>query len=55
MKATSLAPFLEPLDDNDLARSFSIAMLASWGEVYPAQPDGKVLARFPTISVLAQR
>ena len=54
MKATSLVPFLEPLDDKS-REEFLDRYARELGRVYPAQPDGKVLARFPTISVLAQR
>lgn len=54
MKATSLAPFLKPLDDRSREK-FLGRYGRELGRAYPAQPDGKVLARFSTISVLAQQ
>ena len=54
MKATSLAPFLRPLDETSRRRSLDRYGI-ELARAYPAQPDGKVLLRFPRIFVLARR
>jgi trans-aconitate 2-methyltransferase len=53
MEATSLAPFLAPLDDAD-RRKFLARYAAELDEAYPAQPDGSVLLRLRRLFVLAQ-
>jgi trans-aconitate 2-methyltransferase len=54
MKATSLAPFLRPLDETSRGR-FLDRYATELARSYRAQPDGKVLLRFPRIFVLARR
>jgi trans-aconitate 2-methyltransferase len=54
MRATSLAPFLAPLD-KELRQQFLKRFAAKLAQAYPTQPDGKVLLRFPRIFLLAQR
>ena len=54
MKPTSLAPFLKPLDEKS-RQTFLDRYARELERAYPAQPDGTVLLRFPTISVLARR
>ena len=54
MKATSLAPFLRPLDDG-LRKAFLDRYAFELAEAYPARPDGSVLFRFPRIFILAER
>jgi trans-aconitate 2-methyltransferase len=53
MEATSLAPFLAPLDPTD-RRKFLARYAAELDEAYPTQPDGSVLLRFRRLFVLAQ-
>jgi len=53
MKTTSLAPFLKPLDEKS-RKMFFDRYASELARAYPAQPDGKALLRFPTISVLAR-
>jgi trans-aconitate 2-methyltransferase len=53
MEATSLAPFLAPLDPAD-RRRFLARYAAELNEAYPAQPDGSVLVRLRRLFVLAQ-
>ena len=53
MKTTSLAPFLRPLDEKS-RQKFLDRYARELARAYPAQPDGKVLLRFPTISILAR-
>jgi trans-aconitate 2-methyltransferase len=54
MRDTSLEPFLRPLGDSS-RRKFLERYSAELARAYPAQPDGKVLLRFPRIFVLARR
>jgi trans-aconitate 2-methyltransferase len=54
MKATSLAPFLRPLDEPS-RRRFLDNYAIELARAYPARPDGTVLLRFPRIFVLARR
>ena len=54
MKATSLAPFLRPLDEAS-RRRFLDRYVTELARAYPVQPDGTVLLRFPRIFVLARR
>jgi len=54
MKATTLAPFLKPIDEKS-RKAFLDRYAYELTRSYPAQPDGKVLLRFPTISVVARR
>lgn len=54
MKATSLAPFLRPLDES-ARRAFLGRYLIELAQAYPPQPNGAVLLRFPRIFVLATR
>jgi trans-aconitate 2-methyltransferase len=54
MKATSLAPFLRPLDETSRGR-FLDRYASALARAYPAQPDGKVLLRLPRIFVVARR
>ena len=54
MKATSLAPFLRPLDEPS-RRRFLDHYAIELARAYPAQPDGTVLLRFPRIFVSARR
>ena len=54
MKATSLRPFLRPLDEASRQR-FLVRYAAELAEAYPREPDGKVLLRFPMMFVLARR
>ncbi|MGO9741504.1 MAG: hypothetical protein ACLPN5_08340 [Roseiarcus sp.] len=54
MKATSLAPFLAPLDERS-ERAFLDQYRGELARAYPAQPDGSVLLRFPHISLIAWR
>ena len=53
MEATSLAPFLAPLDPAD-RREFLARYAAELEEAYPAQPDGSVLQRLRRLFVVAQ-
>ena len=53
MEATSLAPFLAPLDQTD-RRRFLARYAAELIEAYPIQPDGSVLLRLRRLFVLAQ-
>src|SRR5277367_3700550 len=53
MEATSLAPFLAPLDQTD-RRRFLARYAAELNEAYPIQPDGSVLLRLRRLFVLAQ-
>jgi trans-aconitate 2-methyltransferase len=53
MEATSLAPFLAPLDQTD-GRRFLARYAAELNEAYPIQPDGSVLVRLRRLFVLAQ-
>ncbi len=54
MKATSLPPFLRPLDETS-RRKFLDRYATELAKAYPPLPDGKVLLRFPRIFVLARR
>ena len=54
MKATSLAPFLRPLNETS-RRRFLDRYAIELVRAYPAQPDGKVLLRFPRNFMLARR
>jgi trans-aconitate 2-methyltransferase len=54
MMARSLAPFLATLDETS-QRKFPDRYSAELTRAYPAQPDGKVLLRFPRMFVVAQR
>ena len=54
MKAGSLAPFFAPLDEAS-QRKFLDRYSAELTRAYPAQPDGKVLLRFPRMFFVAQR
>ncbi len=54
MRDTSLEPFLRPLDERS-RRRFLERYSAELARAYPAQPDGKVLLRFPRIFLLARR
>jgi trans-aconitate 2-methyltransferase len=54
MKASGLAPFLDPLDSS-AQRKFLDRYAAELARAYPEQPDGAVLMRFPRIFVLAKR
>ncbi len=54
MQATSLAPFLAPLDPPE-RREFLARYAAELKEAYPAQPDGGVLLRHRRLFVLARR
>jgi trans-aconitate 2-methyltransferase len=54
MKGSGLRPFLAPLDQDErrtFLERYEAAMLAA----YTPQVDGKVLLRFPTLFVVAQR
>jgi trans-aconitate 2-methyltransferase len=53
MEATSLAPFLAPLDQTD-RRRFLARYAAELNEAYPIQLDGSVLLRLRRLFVLAQ-
>ncbi len=53
MEATSLSPFLAPLDSAD-RRKFLARYAAELDEAYPAAPDGRVLLRLRRLFVLAQ-
>ena len=53
MEATSLAPFLAPLDPSE-RRKFVARYAAELEEAYPAEPDGSVLLRLRRLFVLAQ-
>ena len=54
MKATSLPPFLRPLDETSRIR-FLDRYAAELAKAYSPQPDGRVLLQFPRIFVLARR
>jgi trans-aconitate 2-methyltransferase len=54
MKASSLGPFLAPLDINE-RRGFLRQYVDELAREYPVQPDGKVLLRFPRLFIIAQR
>jgi trans-aconitate 2-methyltransferase len=54
MRDTSLEPFLRPLGDSS-RRRFLERYSAELARAYPAQPDGKVLLRFPRLFLLAGR
>ncbi len=54
MKATSLPPFLRPLDETS-RRKFLDRYATELAKAYPPLPDGRVLLRFPRIFVLARR
>ena len=54
MRATSLAPFTRALDEIWRKR-FLDRYATELARAYPAQPDGRVLLRFPRIFVLARR
>jgi trans-aconitate 2-methyltransferase len=54
MKGSGLRPFLSPLDQNE-RRRFLEKYEAEIIAAYPPQADGKVLLRFPTLFVVAQR
>lgn len=54
MKAGSLAPFFAPLDET-AQRKFLDRYSAELTRAYLAQPDGKVLLRFPRMFFVAQR
>jgi trans-aconitate 2-methyltransferase len=53
MKATSLGPFLDPLDSGARKR-FLRRYAAELTEAYPLQPHGAALVRFPRIFILAR-
>lgn len=54
MKATSLTPFLRPLDEASRSR-FLDRYASELAKAYPGQPDGRVFLQFPWIFVLARR
>ena len=54
MRAGSLAPFFAPLDEA-AQRKFLDRYSSELTRAYPAQPDGKVLLRFPRMFFVAQR
>jgi len=51
---TSLAPFLRPLD-GQMRRRFLERYAEELSQAYPAQPDGKILLRFPRIFFITRR
>jgi trans-aconitate 2-methyltransferase len=53
MEATSLSPFLAPLDPAD-RRKFLARYAAELNDAYPVAPDGSVLLRLRRLFVLAQ-
>lgn len=53
MEATSLSPFLAPLDPAE-RREFLARYAAELNDAYPAAPDGSVLLRLRRLFVLAQ-
>ena len=54
MRATSLAPFLDPLDESSRGR-FLDRYAAELARTYPSLPNGIVLLRFSSIFLLARR
>ena len=54
MKATSLEPFLRPLE-GAARRNFLERCAAELANAYPVQPDGKVLVHYPRMFILARR
>ena len=54
MKATSLEPFLRPLE-GPARRNFLARCAAELANAYPVQPDGKVLVHYPKMFILARR
>jgi trans-aconitate 2-methyltransferase len=54
MKASTLAPFLAPLDARS-RRQFLERYLAELKQAYPVEPNGAVLLRHPRMFVLAER
>jgi trans-aconitate 2-methyltransferase len=54
MKATSLEPFLRPLE-GAARQNFLARCAAELANAYPVQPDGKVLVHYPRMFILAQR
>ncbi len=54
MTASSLTSFLPPLDERS-QRMFLDRYTAELTQAYPAQPDGRVLLRFPRIFLVARR
>jgi trans-aconitate 2-methyltransferase len=54
MQETLMAPFLKRLDE-EFRQIFIERYIAELARNYPLQPNGKVLVRFPRLSLLAQR
>jgi trans-aconitate 2-methyltransferase len=54
MKATSLGPFLQLLDEGE-RRDFLEAYTEELARAYPVQSDGTVLLRFPRLFIVARK
>jgi len=53
MRTASLAPYLEPLDDQ-MRRRFLDRYSRELERAYPRQPDGSFIVRFPRVFVIAR-
>jgi len=53
-KSTGLKPYLDPLSSEERSEYLS-RYQAEIAKAYPAQPDGRVLLRFPRLFLVAQR
>ncbi|WP_413989079.1 hypothetical protein ACMDCR_24215 [Labrys okinawensis] len=49
-----MAPFLKRID-KESRHAFIERYISELARTYPLQPDGKVLLRFPRLSLLVQR
>jgi trans-aconitate 2-methyltransferase len=54
MKATSLGPFLQPLDEGE-RRDFLETYTEELARAYPVQSDGTVLLSFPRLFIVARK
>jgi trans-aconitate 2-methyltransferase len=53
-QSTALKPYIDPLSNSERGE-FLARYEAKMAAAYPAQPDGKVLLRFPRLFIVASR